>query len=243
MQSRIPKGYIFFCVKCESLSQCNFWFCDTIKVGFAASSHFGLATHADLEHHDLRACRGMVFDRLHVCHVRIRFGVRRKHATLQRNDEPIIVWFECLETPATVDASILLVETNPDALTTLDELFFDLGCFVDVFSTGQEALEFLRQNTPTIAILSADLTNPSGVDVCFRVKRIRRLQHMPVLIISNNEDDKTRDFAQMAKADVFLPKPLEPELLRAVIEELLARAQAQADLKNTGETVILDFNS
>ena len=150
--------------------------------------------------------------------------------------------YECMETPATVDASILLVETDPDALTALDELFFDLGCFVDVFSTGQEALEFLRQNTPTIAILSADLSNPSGIDVCFRVKRIRRLQHMPVLIISNNEDDKTRDFAQMAKADVFLPKPLEPELLRAVIEELLARAQVQADLKNTSETVILDFN-
>jgi DNA-binding response OmpR family regulator len=148
-----------------------------------------------------------------------------------------------LETPATVDASILLVETDPEALSTLDELFFDLGCFVDVFSNGQEALEFLRQNTPTIAILSADLSHPSGIDVCFRVKRIRRLQHMPVLILSSIEDDKTRDFAQMAKADVFLPKPLEPDLLQAVIEELIARADARANLKTTAETVILEFNA
>jgi DNA-binding response OmpR family regulator len=39
-----------------------------------------------------------------------------------------------------------------------------------------------------------------------------------------------------------LPKPLEPELLRAVIEELITRAEAQASVKNTSETVILDFN-
>jgi DNA-binding response OmpR family regulator len=144
--------------------------------------------------------------------------------------------------PATVDASILLVETDADTLKTMDDLFFDLGCFVDVLDTGQAALEYFRQNTPTIAILSADLSDPGGIDVCFRIKRIRRLQHMPVLILSSNDDDKTRDFAQMAKADVFLPKPLEPELLRAVIEELITRAEAQASLKNTSETVILDFN-
>jgi DNA-binding response OmpR family regulator len=141
-----------------------------------------------------------------------------------------------------VDASILIVETDAEALTILDNLFFDLGCFVDILETGQAALEYFRENTPTIAILSADLSNPSGIDVCFRIKRIRRLQQMPVLIISSNGDDKNRDFAQMAKADVFLPKPLEPELLRAVIEELLARAEAQAGVKNTSETVILDFN-
>jgi DNA-binding response OmpR family regulator len=145
-----------------------------------------------------------------------------------------------LETPTTVDATILLVETDPDTLTTLEALFFDLGCFVDICATGQAGLEYLRENTPTIAILSADLSDPGGIDVCFRVKRIRRLQHMPVLIVSTNEDDKTRDFAQMAKADVFLPKPLEPELLRAVIEELIGRATAQANLKNTSETVILE---
>jgi DNA-binding response OmpR family regulator len=144
--------------------------------------------------------------------------------------------------PATVDASILLVETDADTLKTMDDLFFDLGCFVDVLDTGQAALEYFRQNTPTIAILSADLSDPGGIDVCFRIKRIRRLQHMPVLILSSNDDDKTRDFAQMAKANVFLPKPLEPQLLRAVIEELITRAEAQASLKNTSETVILDFN-
>lgn len=145
--------------------------------------------------------------------------------------------------PATVDASILLVETDTDTLKTMDDLFFDLGCFVDILDTGQAALEYFRQNTPTIAILSADLSDPGGIDVCFRIKRIRRLQHMPVLILSSNDDDKTRDFAQMAKADVFLPKPLEPELLRAVIEELITRVEAQASLKNTSETVILDFNA
>jgi DNA-binding response OmpR family regulator len=147
-----------------------------------------------------------------------------------------------LETVFTVDTTILLVETDPAALTTLDELFFDLGCFVDLLSSGQEALEYLRQNTPTIAMLSADMTDPSGLDVCFRIKRIRRLQNLPVVILSSIDDDRTRDFAQTVKADVFLPKPLEPELLRAVIEELIARATAEAGLKNTSETVILDFN-
>ena len=85
--------------------------------------------------------------------------------------------------PATVDASILLVETDADTLKTLDDLFFDLGCFVDILETGQAALEYFRENTPTIAILSADLSDPGGIDVCFRIKRIRRLQQMPVLSI------------------------------------------------------------
>jgi DNA-binding response OmpR family regulator len=149
---------------------------------------------------------------------------------------PVISCSIPLENPLNVDATILIAETDAESLTTLEALFFDLGCFVDVVATGQEALEYFRENTPSVAIFSADLPDPSGIDVCFRIKRIRRLQLMPVLIISNNEDDKTRDFAQMAKADVFLPKPLEPELLRAVIEELISRA-AKLSGETNGESV------
>jgi DNA-binding response OmpR family regulator len=153
-----------------------------------------------------------------------------------RSFEPVSALSITLEKPLNVDATILIAETDAETLTTLEEVFFDLGCFVDIVSTGQEALEYFRENAPSVAIFSADLPDPSGIDICFRIKRIRRLQQMPVLIISNNEDDKTRDFAQMAKADVFLPKPLEPELLRAVMEELISRA-AKLSGETNGESV------
>ena len=123
------------------------------------------------------------------------------------------------------DANVLILETDNESLLLLEDVLTDLGCFVDVVSTGVAALEHLRSHTPSLAILSNDLeAEPNGLDVCFRSKRIRRLQDMPVMVLSSTLDARVEDHALLAKADAVLQRPLERAQLRATVLALLLKA-------------------
>ena len=134
------------------------------------------------------------------------------------------------------DANVLIAETDNDTLMLLEDVLTDLGCFVDVVDTGVAALEHLRSHTPSLAVLSNDLpAEPSGMDVCYRAKRIRRLQDVPVVVLAEALDTRVEDHALLAKADAVLQKPLERSQLRATVLALLLKAS-----KDRAEEVIFE---
>jgi CheY-like chemotaxis protein len=49
---------------------------------------------------------------------------------------------------------------------------------------GSEVLEHLRATTPDLLVLAADLPLASGIDIANRVRRIKRLQQVPVLLLA-----------------------------------------------------------
>jgi DNA-binding response OmpR family regulator len=120
--------------------------------------------------------------------------------------------------------NILVLETDPDTLVVLDDVLTDEGCFVDVVASGVDALHHLKDNTPHLIIGSADVTEPNGLDVCYRTKRIKRLRSVPVLIVADRDDQKLRDHITLSHADMSLVKPLDPDLLREVVRQLLTRS-------------------
>jgi DNA-binding response OmpR family regulator len=120
--------------------------------------------------------------------------------------------------------NILVLETDPDTLVVLDDVLTDEGCFVDVVSSGVDALHYLKGNTPHLIIGSASVTEPNGLDVCYRTKRIKRLRSVPVLILADRDDQKLRDHITLSHADTSLVKPLNPDLLREVVRQLLTQS-------------------
>lgn len=67
-----------------------------------------------------------------------------------------------------------------------------------------------------------------GFEICSRVKRVRRLQQTPVLLLTAQDDDQTRDHAKLVGADDIVYKPLSGKNLRARITQLIqARRPAQ----------------
>jgi len=104
----------------------------------------------------------------------------------------------------------------------LDMLLSADGHTVDTVEDGQAALAYLKETTPDLVILDVSMPGISGIDICHRMKRIPRLQHVPVVILTGLTDPKTKEMARVARADLIVTKPLEGKDFRATVRELLA---------------------
>lgn len=91
---------------------------------------------------------------------------------------------------------------------------------------GKAALDYLKTNTPQLAILDVKMPYMSGIDVCARMKRIPRLKDIPVIILTALRDDATTRMAHQAKADLVVLKPLEGKDFRSTVRELLESTAA-----------------
>lgn len=109
-----------------------------------------------------------------------------------------------------------------DMLLSLD------GYDVRLVEDGREALEFLKENTPDLAILDVKMPQLNGIEVCMRMKRISRLRDVPVVMLTALRDEETRTQLRAAQADAIIYKPLEGKDFRETVKSLLARG-AKAD--------------
>lgn len=121
--------------------------------------------------------------------------------------------------------TILVADDEPAIRTMLEVILSADGHQVVGVPSGRAALEYLQTHTPDIMLLDINLGEVSGLDICVRVKKIKRLQHRPVLLLTGLDDQKTRDQARLVKADDLLVKPVSGKVLRARVEQLV---QAQA---------------
>ena len=103
------------------------------------------------------------------------------------------------------------------------------GHDVTAVESGRAALEHLKEHTPALAILDANMPEPSGIDVCERIRKVTRLREMPVIVLTSARDEKTRTRAKMAKADLVVNKPLEGKDFRAMVSELLQEGRGEPE--------------
>ena len=95
------------------------------------------------------------------------------------------------------------------------------GYEVITVADGREALDYLKDNTPDLAILDVQMPHLTGLEVCHRMKRIPRLKDVPVIILTAYRDDHIVTQARMAHADRIVYKPLEGKDFRATVREVL----------------------
>ncbi|NLG09653.1 MAG: response regulator [Deinococcales bacterium] len=103
------------------------------------------------------------------------------------------------------------------------------GYEVAMVEDGKAALEHLKDNTPDLAILDVKMPYLSGIEVCRRMKRIPRLKHVPVIILTALRDETTLRDAREQGADEVILKPLEGKDFRETVKRLVAASRAARD--------------
>src|SRR5690554_7584884 len=93
------------------------------------------------------------------------------------------------------------------------------GYTVAAVEDGKAALDFLKENTPDLAILDVKMPYLTGIEVCDRMKRIPRLKHVPVIILTALRDEHTLQRALESGADQVITKPLEGKDFRQTVRE------------------------
>ncbi|HRP48214.1 MAG TPA: response regulator [Trueperaceae bacterium] len=116
---------------------------------------------------------------------------------------------------------VLVADDAEGQRLVLDMLLSVDGYEVITVADGREALDYLKDNTPDLAILDVQMPHLTGLEVCHRMKRIPRLKDVPVIILTAYRDDHIVTQARMAHADRIVYKPLEGKDFRATVREVL----------------------
>jgi len=117
--------------------------------------------------------------------------------------------------------TILICEDEP-ALRELVRASLNGGYRFAEASDGFVALRLAQELTPDAVILDLMLPGLSGLDVLAGLREDERLRHTRVLVVTAWSE--TREDIVAAGADDFLPKPFEPDVLKAKLESLLAES-------------------
>jgi two-component system KDP operon response regulator KdpE len=120
-------------------------------------------------------------------------------------------------------ARILIVDDEPNIISTVAALLRAKGYDVLTAMTGRAALATVERNGPDLIVLDLGLPDIDGVEVCVAV---RQSSGVPILVLSARgaEGDKVR--ALDAGADDYVTKPFGAEELLARIRAALRRVES-----------------
>jgi CheY-like chemotaxis protein len=119
-------------------------------------------------------------------------------------------------------AVILVADDQEGQLVLVDMLLSIEGYEIVTVQDGREALEWLSKNTPDAAVLDVQMPFVDGIEVCRRIKAVRRLKDVPVAILTGMRDEGKLESARIAGADAIVRKPLEGKDFRATVRKLVA---------------------
>ena len=121
---------------------------------------------------------------------------------------------------------IMVADVDAYQRRLIDILLSYDGYHLVMLENGRAVLEYLRTNTPDVAILNDKLPQIGGIDICSKIKRIRRLTHSTVVILTEESNPRRlqelRENARFVKANLVVRKPLSQGNFAEKLRELLS---------------------
>jgi DNA-binding response OmpR family regulator len=120
---------------------------------------------------------------------------------------------------------VLLVDDVPDNLRVVGNLLKEDDLEIAIAMSGQEALDFVRDDPPDLILLDVMLPDMDGFEVCRRLKSNLLAASVPVIFLSARmeTDDIVRGF-EVGGVD-YVTKPFRPAELRARVRTHLQLRQ------------------
>lgn len=116
--------------------------------------------------------------------------------------------------------TLLLVDDEEDIRAYLRQLLEDQYRIIECQS-GEEALEAAHQYQPDLVISDVMMSGISGLELCHRLKSEASLSHIPLILLTASSRQEIELQSMEERADAFLRKPFEPNLLLAQIASIL----------------------
>ena len=113
---------------------------------------------------------------------------------------------------------ILIAEDEDILCRVLEEKFEDENFKVITASTGDVVIDLARKNKPDMILLDILMPKLNGIEVLAKLKKDDSLKSIPVIMISNlNEDQKIEEALRLGAVD-YLVKTDHP--IKEVIEKV-----------------------
>lgn len=130
------------------------------------------------------------------------------------------------------DGKILIVEDDPNLLTTLKYNLVKDGHNVITAADGAQALEIARKEKPELIILDIMLPQLSGFEVC---RILRKEMTVPIMMLTARTDEVDKIVGLEIGADDYMTKPFSMRELLARVHAMLRRAGISSQSPESGE--------
>jgi CheY-like chemotaxis protein len=129
--------------------------------------------------------------------------------------------------------TILLADDSPTIRKIVELTFSDTEIRVEAVASGTEALDRLETLEPDLVLADVVMPEPTGYDICSRVKESDR--PVPVLLLAGSFEPFDEERAGSCGADGHLVKPFESSLLRDRVYALLGLEVEEGALDGEAE--------
>lgn len=118
-------------------------------------------------------------------------------------------------------ASVLCIEDNRQNLELIENVMTrHFGCHVMTAILGELGLALAREHAPDLILLDLDLPDMSGLDVLQRLRGDPKTLAIPVIVISADATEASRQRAMAVEATTYLTKPLDLRLFMKTVEDI-----------------------
>jgi two-component system, OmpR family, alkaline phosphatase synthesis response regulator PhoP len=125
---------------------------------------------------------------------------------------------------AALAGPLLIADDEPHIRMLLEQTLEDLedeGVTLLVAADGQEALETIRREAPTVVFLDVMMPKMNGFDVCAAVKGDPTLAGTVIVLLTAKGQEVDRQRGAEVGADLYMTKPFDPDELHATATRLL----------------------
>lgn len=125
-------------------------------------------------------------------------------------------------------SKILLIEGDPTLLEITAFRLELLGYEVVTQESAELALDWLREQLPSLMIVDHVLPGIDGIEFINRLSNDTRTSEIPIMFLSTNGDLEDVQRAYNAGADEYLVIPYDPMVLESKVERLASAVTQSA---------------
>ena len=119
---------------------------------------------------------------------------------------------------------ILCVEDNEANLFMLQRRLTRRGFEVTIARDGAQSVEWAKTLLPDLIVMDLNLPGLDGWEATRRLKNQPETKHIPIIVLTADSKQKSREKALAAGCDEFELKPIDFEGLVGKIQSLLSRS-------------------
>ena len=119
---------------------------------------------------------------------------------------------------------ILCVEDNTENLMMLQRRLTRRGFEVTISMNGAESVEWAKTLQPDIIVMDLNLPGVNGWEATRRLKNQPETKDIPIIVLTADPKEKSREKALAAGCDEFELKPIDFDGLVGKIQSLVSRS-------------------
>jgi two-component system alkaline phosphatase synthesis response regulator PhoP len=116
---------------------------------------------------------------------------------------------------------ILIIQDSPSINAMLRFRLESEGFSADAIETGEEGIDQAKRSPYQLILLDYKLPGMNGDEVCRVLKREDRTKHIPIVLISAQDEGKLKRLVQETGADGYIGLPLDGKQIAEKIKGFL----------------------